>query len=905
MKYLSFIILSLMIALFCFSARAQPTAITYQGQLNSTGTPASGNHDFEFALFDVPLGGTQLGSTITLNGVAVTNGIFSVTLDFGGQFTGANRFLEVRVRGVGGGSFTTLSPRQPINSTPYSLKTLAADSALTAANAANAVNATTAATATNFTGSLNGDVIGTQGATSVARLQSRSVAATAPLDGQVLKFNAAASEWRPDTDSTGSGGGGGTITGVTPGAGLTGGGATGNVTLSIAKGGVNTAQLADNAVTDAKIVSVAGGKVTGDVASATTATTAATATNALSLGGFAASQYLRFNGNGSDLTNLNASNITTGTVSNARLGQLPTVNIADSAVTAVKIASGQVVKSLNALTDNVTLAAGSNITITPSGNTLTIASNAAGGCPSPCTAAIFNATQQYNFNGNRVLTAPGSNTILGVTAGTNNTSGVLNSFFGAGSGEANTTGSGNSFFGGGSGQESVTGSDNSFFGGNTGRGNTSGSRNSFFGRLAGRFSTIGNDNTFIGYNAGNTNAAGTGNTFVGSGSGESNTGNQNAFFGFNAGAANTSGQQNSFFGDSAGLANTTAASNSFFGRFSGVANTTGNTNSFFGIFSGDSNTSGDRNVFIGANAGEANTTGNNNTIIGADANVGSGNLTNATAIGRLAEVNTSNSLVLGSVSPATNVGIGTSSPTHLLTVGSPETPIFASAKTAVYASSSAFSIIRDTTNNVETLFGADSNGAIFGSMTNHEVQLRTNNTTRLRLLTNGSVNIGGGQGDPLVSVGINGSLSLADYGSAGSAHLCQGAGNVISFCSSSLRYKKNIQPYTEGLSLLERLRPVSFAWKHDGVLDLGLVAEEVLAVEPLLTTNNQRGELEGVKYDRVAMILVNAVKEQQAQINAQQKLIQELQIQLRSLTSALDPSNRGRRSQARNTTTRR
>ena len=80
------------------------------------------------------------------------------------------------------------------------------------------------------------------------------------------------------------------------------------------------------------------------------------------------------NANGSGLTNLNAGNITTGTLNNARLGLIPTANIADSAVTAPKLASGQVVKSLNTLKDDVTLAAGSNITITPAGTTLTIAS---------------------------------------------------------------------------------------------------------------------------------------------------------------------------------------------------------------------------------------------------------------------------------------------------------------------------------------------------------------------------------------------------------------------------------------------------------------------------------------------------------------------------------------------------
>ena len=51
--------------------------------------------------------------------------------------------------------------------------------------------------------------------------------------------------------------------------------------------------------------------------------------------------------------------------------------MANNAVTAQKIAAGNVVKQLNGLTDNVTLAAGSNITITPTGNTLTIASTVA------------------------------------------------------------------------------------------------------------------------------------------------------------------------------------------------------------------------------------------------------------------------------------------------------------------------------------------------------------------------------------------------------------------------------------------------------------------------------------------------------------------------------------------------
>jgi hypothetical protein len=231
-KCARFAVLFLFLSVLADSAAAQTTELTYQGQLNSSSIPANGSFDFEFALFDSA--GAQIGPVLTRSGVAVTNGIFSANLDFGSSFPGATRFLEIRVKQSGGGAFTTLSPRQPVTSAPYSVRSI---------NSENAVNATTA-------------------------------------------------------------------------------------------------------------------------------------TNALSLGGVAANQYLQSNGDGSGLTNLNARSVTSGTLANARLGQIPTANIADSAVTAVKIAPGQVVKSINGLKDNVTLAAGANVSITPSGNTLTIASTA-------------------------------------------------------------------------------------------------------------------------------------------------------------------------------------------------------------------------------------------------------------------------------------------------------------------------------------------------------------------------------------------------------------------------------------------------------------------------------------------------------------------------------------------------
>src|SRR5205807_7633587 len=69
-------------------------------------------------------------STLTLNVVPVSAGIFTVTLDFGANaFPGANRFLDISARPTGAGAFTPLTPRQPITATPYAVRSLNAGSA--------------------------------------------------------------------------------------------------------------------------------------------------------------------------------------------------------------------------------------------------------------------------------------------------------------------------------------------------------------------------------------------------------------------------------------------------------------------------------------------------------------------------------------------------------------------------------------------------------------------------------------------------------------------------------------------------------------------------------------------------------------------------------------------------------
>jgi len=100
--------------------------ITYQGQLKQSGNPLNAAADFEFRLFNAITGGAQVGSTLAVNSVAVTGGVFTVPLNFGTTpFTGDQRWIEIAVRTPsGGGTFTTLNPRQPITAAPYALYAL-------------------------------------------------------------------------------------------------------------------------------------------------------------------------------------------------------------------------------------------------------------------------------------------------------------------------------------------------------------------------------------------------------------------------------------------------------------------------------------------------------------------------------------------------------------------------------------------------------------------------------------------------------------------------------------------------------------------------------------------------------------------------------------------------------------
>jgi hypothetical protein len=118
----------LCLAANCLHAAPIGTAFTYQGYLSGAGAAANGNYDLQFALFDAASNGNAVGPALTNLDVAVNNGFFLVTLDFGNVFDGSARWMALGVRTNGNASapFAALLPLQPLSPTPYAINAGAA-----------------------------------------------------------------------------------------------------------------------------------------------------------------------------------------------------------------------------------------------------------------------------------------------------------------------------------------------------------------------------------------------------------------------------------------------------------------------------------------------------------------------------------------------------------------------------------------------------------------------------------------------------------------------------------------------------------------------------------------------------------------------------------------------------------
>jgi hypothetical protein len=425
----------------------------------------------------------------------------------------------------------------------------------------------------------------------------------------------------------------------------------------------------------------------------------------------------------------------------------------------------------------------------------------------------------YGENAGHAVPSAGHNAFFGESAGYSTTSGCCNAFIGRGAGITNTSGVNNVFVGNQAGWTNLTGTDNTFVGRASGYTNTA-SQNTYVGSYTGYNNTTGDQQVFIGYEAGRTNATAEGGTYVG----------------YQAGKAATAAY-NTFIGSMAGLVTTSGSGNTFVGRRSGQDNTEGAYNSALGYYAGESITTGDYNVFIGYQAGDTITTEDHNTGIGGYSDIAAG-VTNATAIGYRAMVTQNDSLVLGSVngvngsSASVNVGIGTSAPVRQLHIVGDQA-VFRMDRPVDTA---AFMLVRTDASGTPLktfVVGANASGSNTGEFVINDLGTAVSGpgTNRLRIANNGVVYV----------------QSLVQ--------------------TSSLALKDNVRTYANALETVKKLRGVSFNWKESGKPSVGLIAEEVEKVIPEVIAHDGQAAT-GVNYSSLVGVLVEAVKEQQAELDA-------------------------------------
>jgi hypothetical protein len=106
-------------SLFLGAGFVQAEPFVFQGQLNEAGSPASGVYDLAFDIYNVETGGAAIAGTVVVDDLEVTNGNFTVELDFGDVFDGSSRWITINVRdGADTGPYTLLDPRAKVGSSP-------------------------------------------------------------------------------------------------------------------------------------------------------------------------------------------------------------------------------------------------------------------------------------------------------------------------------------------------------------------------------------------------------------------------------------------------------------------------------------------------------------------------------------------------------------------------------------------------------------------------------------------------------------------------------------------------------------------------------------------------------------------------------------------------------------------
>lgn len=221
------------------------------------------------------------------------------------------------------------------------------------------------------------------------------------------------------------------------------------------------------------------------------------------------------------------------------------------------------------------------------------------------------------------------------------------------------------------------------------------------------------------------------------------------------------------------------------------------------------------------------------------------------------------------VTPAGNVGIGTTSPSALLHVAGKAIVGASDDQTPDSTSNGHLKILGAGYSGFATL---DGSAMYLGhNSASRRLDLMTDETTRLSI--SGAGNVGIGTTNPTAKLHLSGTFKLGGQGAgAGDSYLCWNSSTAsvtynTSACNpSDIRLKKNIETLEDPLNKLASLRGVRFEWIDEHRPrgeQIGLIAQEVEKVFPSVVSVGDDGYM-SVSYDKLVAPLVEAVKQLKA-----------------------------------------
>ena len=374
---------------------------------------------------------------------------------------------------------------------------------------------------------------------------------------------------------------------------------------------------------------------------------------------------------------------------------------------------------------------------------------------------------------------------------------------------------------------------------------------------------------------------------------------------------------NTFLGDNALISNTTGFSNTATGGFALFKNTSGKDNTAIGVKALFENTSGPFNTAVGVNALLSNTTGGFNTAMGDLAlesnTIGQSN----TAIGFDALVNNTTGFFNTAIGSETLLGNSTGD--ENTAIGASALSFNATGSFNAATGVNALSVNATGNNNV-----ASGSFALFSNMTgNSNTAVGTNalyyNTTganNIALGKSAGANITGNDNIDIGHAGVAGEANTTRIGSNGihtstfiagisGVTVPDGVGVIIDARGhlgtvvSSERFKDSIKPMDKASQAILGLKPVIFRYKHEldpeGILQFGLVAEDVEKVNPDLVARDEQGKPYSVRYEAVNAMLLNEflrahrkVEDQERRIQEQGAMITQLNKQIETLLAHVE-----------------